>query len=220
MQGYSLVSCHLTLAPMIPSFMKTLQACQHTPGHAVLLLIEQVLCHDSIPVSRSWWWWLRASGACHALRAMRCVPCAARHAMRRLRSSYSWVVVVFAICHVWPLSSIFISFISFVLFLSYLSFLSLLFLLSLVSCPLLCTAHYWYVPKMMDRAYGAILGACCGDAAGAVLEFLNHPPTDNDIDVCYPSSSSSSFPPPLIFFCYRRQCLCVVVGIIKLLLVK
>jgi len=33
-----------------------------------------------------------------------------------------------------------------------------------------------------DAALGAILGACVGDAAGAVLEFLGRTPTDADVD--------------------------------------
>ena len=35
----------------------------------------------------------------------------------------------------------------------------------------------------MDFAYGAVLGACCGDAAGAVLEFVGRIPSDEEVRV-------------------------------------
>ncbi len=38
------------------------------------------------------------------------------------------------------------------------------------------------MPVSLDRARGALLGALCGDAAGAVLEFMGRSPTPADVD--------------------------------------
>src|SRR5215831_8754523 len=38
------------------------------------------------------------------------------------------------------------------------------------------------MPDVLDAAYGCLIGACIGDAAGATLEFLGRKPTPADVD--------------------------------------